>query len=176
MSEIYREIITDKNGNAYLLLVGIQNGEIEADLYCINKTADGSYEVGKWAGLCLLEKQESATYEALYTVDLQFRGLGLGSKLVEFSKRFCREKLGAKEIRLHQLPRKVPHPLYKNLNYDANLELYLKHNFKIQAPAYQSSIGPIMTCDLEQEENLSYDEIMLNILNNKKAVYNSHLK
>ena len=168
MREFYREIIEDKNKKPYLIIFSGESSDyIEGYLYALNKSGK-NFSFDKLAGLCLLEKKNSDTYETLYTIEDAYQGKGLGSKIVDISK-FMVKKLKARFVRLTKLERKIPHPMDRNYIYDANLSLYLKHGFSLCDPQQTKD----MICDLYEESSISPKALALKRLKYRDQVYNN---
>lgn len=121
------------------------------------------------AGFCMIEKKDDDSVETLYEVKPKFRGTGLGGRLVDFTKEFAKKK-GYRYVLLNKQERFVPHPLLK-MDIDGNLQLYLNHNFQLSNSIRGKTYRFNMFCDLDEENKMSLDEYMLNILNNKSKAY-----
>ena len=167
MEEIYRMIIQDKQHNFYLLRAMRDNPltiDVAAHKILFNKQI---YELDKkMAGFCMLETKDDESVEMLYEVAPEYRGTGLGSRLVDFSKEFAKMK-GFKYALLNKIERLIPNPIAKNFYIDGNLQLYLNHNFKLSNHIDGKELRFNMYCDLKEEENMSSEQYMLNILDNK---------
>lgn len=167
MEEIYRMVIQDKKHNFYLVRAMREDAltiDVAANKILFNKQI---YELDqKMAGFCMIETKDNESVEMLYEVAPEFRGTGLGSSLVDFSKDFAKMK-GYKYALLNKIERIVPHPIAKNFKVDGNLQLYLNHNFKLSDHIDGKGLKFNMYCDLEEEEKMSAEQYMLSILDNK---------
>ena len=149
MEDVYSKIIFDIKGNAYLIKVKRTNiREHLAGIFKLVRGMNGEICQDESVGICLLEKMTPDTIEAMYEISSEFRGIGLGSKIVEFSKKFAKS-LGLKQVFLRRINRFVE---FDGINIDANLLLYLKHNFKLLPKSQQPNENyPSMVCDVEEE-------------------------
>ena len=152
---IYNGILIDNEGKSYLLSVDetkpndkeffVKLFEIEE----INRLSQ-SMILGKEIAHCMFEKKEDSSYYVMYQINNKnYRGKGLGRKLINFSKEFLRKK-GAKSIKIDVVERVIES--FNGVRVNENLEIYLKNNFKPINSLQDNIIA--MECDLVEE---SYD-------------------
>lgn len=180
--EVYRELVEDKYGGLYLFQV-IHSEEKYYEVF-VNKVEINGEDISLLddkVSYCLMEVKDEESIEFLFHNYKAYRGLGLGSKLVDFAKRYAYSQ-GFKKAILNRIKRYVPHPLaeyageedlagIKDLMIDGNLVLYLNHNFREKVSPEGYAYKYNMICDLEAKAKMSSEEYELSILNNRTEAY-----
>ena len=177
IGDIYNEIVQDKNGKIYLLSVEKEEDVYYGNLYQLrersfsNEKSLDNFIICGYAGFFLLEKLNDKDFDVSYTLEQEYQGKGLGSKLIECSKKVAR-MLGGKKLRLSAIRRMVDHPNAEGMKYNANVNLYLSKNFSIDNFIYHAGDKwARMSCDLEKERDMSMSEYYYSILENKSQAY-----
>lgn len=170
MLEVSRQVFQDKNKNPYIIMVNKKDArEYEGYVYKLEKEEYG-FEITDRVGLLMLERKTDDTFETLYDIEKNYRGLGLGKKLVELSKEIALKE-GARFIKLNKLRREVIASYEPTLKIDANLSLYLSMGFRLLNDyncCYQSAD---MICDLFKEKECTIHEKMKMFLDNSMSAY-----